>query len=121
MRLLLLLFSLFFNSCHAYRYLMIAANIGYSHLEFNGHLADILVEAGHEVDFVVLKRNTFVSGNGSRLANVTHYTPKSLEKLNKLTMSIPFYTDVFQNEVDLFERSNMKILQKLTSYACHGN
>jgi hypothetical protein len=49
MRLCLLLFALLFEFTAAYRYLMISVNIGYSHLAFNGQLADILVKAGHEV------------------------------------------------------------------------
>jgi hypothetical protein len=61
-----------------------------------------------------------VHGNGSRLANVTHYTPPSLDKLNDLIMKIPFYLDVFENDVDMFDRSNMKIFQNLTEHSCYG-
>lgn len=33
----------------AFRYLMVGMNLAYSHLAFDGRLADVLVQHGHEV------------------------------------------------------------------------
>lgn len=45
-----LLFFLFsIQNVLGYRYLMVSLNIAYSHLEFNGRVADLLVDRGHEV------------------------------------------------------------------------
>jgi hypothetical protein len=46
---LLFLFVSTIQLCNAHRYLFVSLNVGYSHLEFDGRLADILVERGHEV------------------------------------------------------------------------
>jgi hypothetical protein len=64
--------------------------------------------------------NTFVEGNGSRLANIFHYTPKSIDKLNQIAMTIPFYEDVFQYDIDLFTGQGLQALRSLTTLACYG-
>lgn len=57
-------FVLFFLSVHlaqAFRALYLANNIGYSHIEYTGRLADALVDAGHKVvSFLKSKRLLFL-------------------------------------------------------------
>jgi hypothetical protein len=37
------------HTTNAFRALYLASNVGYSHIEYTGRLADALVDAGHEV------------------------------------------------------------------------
>jgi hypothetical protein len=46
---ILILFTLIAKISNSYRYLFISINVGYSHLAFDGRLADVLVEKGHQV------------------------------------------------------------------------
>ncbi|KAI6198795.1 Glucuronosyltransferase [Aphelenchoides besseyi] len=47
--LFVILLSFLVPYVQSFRYLMVGINVGHSHLQFNGRLADILVENGHEV------------------------------------------------------------------------
>ncbi|KAI6233266.1 putative UDP-glucuronosyltransferase ugt-48 [Aphelenchoides fujianensis] len=107
-----LLFCGFLLPAAAHRFLFVSINIGHSHLAFSGQLADKLVEHGHEVDFMVSRMTSFVQGNGSRLANVFHFTPKSSEEINALMMQAPLYQDVFQHEVDIFSKEVMPLFTR---------
>ncbi|KAI6238875.1 Glucuronosyltransferase [Aphelenchoides fujianensis] len=107
-----LLFCGFLLPAAAHRFLFVSINIGHSHLAFSGQLADKLVEHGHEVDFMVSRMTSFVQGNGSRLANVFHFTPKSSEEINALMMQAPLYKDVFQHEVDIFSKEVMPLFTR---------
>jgi hypothetical protein len=64
--------------------------------------------------------NTFVKGSGSSLANVSDYNHKNIEKLNDIMTSIPFYRDVFRNDIEMFSLSTIKIMGELMSTACQG-
>ncbi|KAI6212626.1 Glucuronosyltransferase [Aphelenchoides besseyi] len=113
-----ILFVFLAPSVQSFRYLMVAINIGYSHLQFNGRLADILVENGHEVDFIVSRMTSFVEGNGTRLANVFRFTPKSAEEINSLMSQAPLYSDVFENEVEIFSKEVMPLFKRSFELFC---
>ncbi|KAI1716699.1 UDP-glucoronosyl and UDP-glucosyl transferase domain-containing protein [Ditylenchus destructor] len=48
--------------------LVVAPNFGYSHLEFHGHLADLLVQRGHYVHFLTPEFDPTLKSNGTRLS-----------------------------------------------------
>ncbi|KAI6200685.1 putative UDP-glucuronosyltransferase ugt-48 [Aphelenchoides besseyi] len=69
------------------------------HLKFNGLLADLLVQAGHDVDFIVPVWNPFEKSNGSKLANVIRYEGKKMWQIaNALT---PMKVDLFNENADI--------------------
>jgi len=81
-----------------FRVLMLASNVGYSHLEYTGKLADILVNAGHEVDYVIEVWDSSSKHNGSRKANIIRYEGKNTDKIMKTLMSIGAWEDPFESE-----------------------
>ncbi|VDM68150.1 unnamed protein product [Strongylus vulgaris] len=44
-----ILLLLFYNICDAYKILVVNPKLAYSHMRFMGKIADVLVDAGHDV------------------------------------------------------------------------
>ncbi|VDK69150.1 unnamed protein product [Litomosoides sigmodontis] len=65
-----LLVVLLAESIASYKILIFSPRLGYSHVNFMGRIADILVEAGHDVAVFVPDLNPDVSNNGSSLAKI---------------------------------------------------
>ncbi|KAI6195883.1 hypothetical protein M3Y94_01041500 [Aphelenchoides besseyi] len=114
----LLIFLLLPFYCNAYRYLFVTGNLGYSHLQFNGRLADALVDNGHEVDFVVARWVNFVPGNGTERANVIHYTPKKANEILKVLGEANIFGDPFEREIDFFADEVIRALNTLLNIFC---
>ncbi|CAI5449618.1 unnamed protein product [Caenorhabditis angaria] len=74
MRLSLLILALFSSCCCAFKILVCIPMFGYSHVQTMGRLADILVEQGHEVTFLMPIANE-AAGNGTKLAKVVLVPP----------------------------------------------
>ncbi|KAI6170748.1 Glucuronosyltransferase [Aphelenchoides bicaudatus] len=102
LKLIFVLFSLFYST-YAFRALFLASNVGHSHIEYTGRLADLLVDAGHEVDFVVEVWNNFYKQNGSKKANVIRFTGKNLDAMEEIASKISVYADAFQNDMTIAE------------------
>uniref|UniRef100_A0A1I7RYX1 Glucuronosyltransferase n=1 Tax=Bursaphelenchus xylophilus TaxID=6326 RepID=A0A1I7RYX1_BURXY len=112
------LFLLSLPQVHGYRYLFQVINFAYSHMSFGGRLADLLVENGHEVDFVIRRYNTFVSGAAAKKANVSVHTLANVEELNQLTMRVPMYHDVFTQSGDAFTWEGLNVMDELMTKGC---
>ncbi|KAI6171194.1 putative UDP-glucuronosyltransferase ugt-48 [Aphelenchoides bicaudatus] len=97
---LFLLFSLFY-SVHAFRALFLASNVGHSHIEYTGRLADLLVDAGHEVDFVVEVWNENYKQNGSKKANAIRFVGKNLDAMKENNKKVRVYADSFEDDMTL--------------------
>ncbi|KAI6170128.1 UDP-glucuronosyltransferase [Aphelenchoides besseyi] len=104
--------------CNAYRYLFVTGNLGFSHLQFNGRLADALVDNGHEVDFVVARWVNFVPGNGTERANVIHYTPKKANEILKVLGEVNIFGNPFEREIDFFADEVIRALNMLLNIFC---
>ncbi|CAD5213241.1 unnamed protein product [Bursaphelenchus xylophilus] len=110
----------FIPQIYGYRFLFQVINTAYSHVSYAGKLADFLVEQGHQVDFVVRRYNTFISGNGAKTANVIVHTPKDVEKLNQLMRQVPMYHDVFTQSGDIFTWKTLGIFRRVLVKGCEG-
>ncbi|KAI6180737.1 putative UDP-glucuronosyltransferase ugt-48 [Aphelenchoides besseyi] len=82
----------------AERFLFISTNLGHSHIGFTGRLADILVDAGHEVDFVIPLFNHFITSNGTKKANVTRVELTATAELEEQMKNMKWWNDVFENK-----------------------
>ncbi|KAH7706827.1 CRE-UGT-54 protein, partial [Aphelenchoides avenae] len=89
---------------YSFKALVITTNAGYSHVQFNGKLADLLVEAGHDVHFFVAAWNPAVSANGSKLAQkITQYKPSNAEELAEKASKVDFFHNHFEDrEIEVF-------------------
>ncbi|KAI6184759.1 Glucuronosyltransferase [Aphelenchoides bicaudatus] len=83
------------------RILVNSPSLGYSHLQFQGKLADLLVEAGHSVDVFNGHWIPFEDRTGTEKANFYATTPTRYHELD-------FFQNPFQNEdvkLDAADRS----------------
>ncbi|KAI6192105.1 Glucuronosyltransferase [Aphelenchoides bicaudatus] len=99
----LLILCLFAQSSQAFRALYLANNIGYSHLEYTGKLADVLVDAGHEVDFVVEIWDQNLNYNGSKKANIIKFVGKNMDKLEEVNKKMTMRNEAFDGDWDTKE------------------
>ncbi|KAL3994249.1 UDP-glucoronosyl and UDP-glucosyl transferase family protein [Acanthocheilonema viteae] len=70
MHLYTILLLILLESTFSYKILVFSPRLGHSHVNFMGKIADILVEAGHNVTVFVPDLNPDVSNNGSKLAKI---------------------------------------------------
>ncbi|CAG9530659.1 unnamed protein product [Cercopithifilaria johnstoni] len=70
MHLYMALFLILLEPISSYKILIFSPRLGHSHVNFMGRIADILVEAGHDVTVFVPDLNPDVSNNGSKLAKI---------------------------------------------------
>uniref|UniRef100_A0A0N5AEB0 glucuronosyltransferase n=1 Tax=Syphacia muris TaxID=451379 RepID=A0A0N5AEB0_9BILA len=77
MKLLLLVnFICLFGVLEGYKILINAPRFGHSHVNFLGKIADVLVNAGHDVVFFVSNCDPYVKTNGTKLAKVIRWRGK---------------------------------------------
>ncbi|VDK58219.1 unnamed protein product [Gongylonema pulchrum] len=67
---LLLLLSLCFNNAQCHKILIYNPRLAHSHVNFFGRIADILVEAGHDVVTYVVEGDPDVKTNGTKLSRI---------------------------------------------------
>ncbi|KAI6184843.1 UDP-glucuronosyltransferase [Aphelenchoides bicaudatus] len=106
-----LLFLLLIQNVSAYRYLMTTLNVAYSHLEFNGRVADLL-------DFLLAKVNPFAASNGTSKADVIEFIPPNLQEIGQLISQLPVYDDVFKEDVDVFSPNALPYFKKAAHLFC---
>ncbi|KAI6180215.1 UDP-glucuronosyltransferase [Aphelenchoides besseyi] len=90
------------------RFLFISTNVAFSHIAFNGRLADILIDAGHEVDFVIPLFNNFVNINGTKKANVTRVHLDITDDLERRILKLEWWNNVFESKGSPHEPEKFK-------------
>ncbi|KAM3719585.1 putative UDP-glucuronosyltransferase ugt-50 [Dirofilaria immitis] len=68
------LLSMLLESIFSYKILIFSPRLAHSHINFMGILADVLVEAGHDITIFMPDLNPDVSNNGSKLAKIVRKT-----------------------------------------------
>ncbi|KAI6187428.1 Glucuronosyltransferase [Aphelenchoides besseyi] len=107
-----------FSSSLGFKVLFFSPTVGFSHLKFNGLLADLLVQAGHDVDFIVPVWNPFEKSNGSKLANVIRYEGKKMWQIaNALT---PMKVDLFNENADIGNSKNIAAFGEAFRFHCES-
>ncbi|KAI6181402.1 UDP-glucuronosyltransferase [Aphelenchoides besseyi] len=81
------------------RILFIASNVGHSHLTLNGRLADVLVDAGHEVDFLISMWNRLILSNGTTKAQVKRLWLPNTVEIERAMLSISSWNDAFDAQI----------------------
>ncbi|KAI6185208.1 UDP-glucuronosyltransferase [Aphelenchoides fujianensis] len=81
------------------RVLIVAPNVSFSHLSFAGRFADLLVETGHQVDFLIPEWNRFVRGNGTEKAAVRRVALRNVDELEAALKGMAMLNDVFRAEI----------------------
>lgn len=99
---LALFFSLL-HVAHGFRALMFASNVGYSHLQYTGQLADILVDAGHEVDYLLEVWHRAMKYNGTQKANVIRFEGKNVERIENALNNMAIWGDAFEGGKNLLD------------------
>ncbi|KAI1706221.1 UDP-glucoronosyl and UDP-glucosyl transferase domain-containing protein [Ditylenchus destructor] len=100
-----------FGSVDGFKALIVSPNFGYSHLAFQGHLADLLVQRGHYVNFLIPENDPSIKSNGTRLAQkITRYYPQGefRNKFQELVSSSIFKKSPFEDEIDFSDVDLMK-------------
>ncbi|KAI6198173.1 UDP-glucuronosyltransferase [Aphelenchoides besseyi] len=95
----LLITLLFVSVVSGMRVLIVGTNIGYSHQQYSGRAADVLVEAGHEVDYLIPLMNNILTFNGSRLARVRRQQLSNTERIQTEMFKISVWNDAFENDM----------------------
>ncbi|KAI6198137.1 UDP-glucuronosyltransferase [Aphelenchoides besseyi] len=95
-----LFFLLLLQSSSALRILIVGTNIGYSHLGFTGQLADVLVKAGHEVDFLIPMLTNAVNSNGTKLARVKRLKLSATDQIEAMIFGLAAWSDAFEANMD---------------------
>ncbi|KAE9549116.1 hypothetical protein FO519_007677 [Halicephalobus sp. NKZ332] len=101
-------FSLYFFillvPCVAYKILIYQTLPSPSHVQFSGKLADVLVDAGHVVDKLIIEWNPYVKSNGTTKATrIKRFTlPKPSPWLTMSHMTNPFDNRSQSSSVDDF-------------------
>ncbi|KAE9546957.1 hypothetical protein FO519_009831, partial [Halicephalobus sp. NKZ332] len=92
---LLISLSLLFVPSQNYKILIYQAVPAPSHIQFSGRLTDVLVDAGHVVDKLIIEWNPNVKSNGTTKA--TRIKRLSLSKPSPW-MSMPYITNPFEEK-----------------------
>ncbi|GMS85063.1 hypothetical protein PENTCL1PPCAC_7238, partial [Pristionchus entomophagus] len=117
MRLLLPLFLLAFSLSDSYKILVYNSKYGHSHSYFMGRIADVLVEAGHDVTSLIpiLDETT---PDGTTKSKIIHVQPdpRAVEEATATRKDMDFYSmDSFSVLAQLFVG---RYLGKIFSYTC---
>ncbi|KAI6239440.1 Glucuronosyltransferase [Aphelenchoides fujianensis] len=81
------------------RVLVLSSNVGTSHLQVAGALADALVDAGHKVDFLIPMWNSFVTSNGTKKANIRRLQLPNTAEIEAAMLAISSWNDAFEATV----------------------
>lgn len=73
------------------------------------------------MDFVLRKLNLFVNTNGTKLSNITIFTPPRVNEISELFADLPMHSDVFTESGDVFTTKGMQILTEVFKVECEGN
>jgi len=76
------------------RILVHSPTFGYSHVQFQGKLADLLVESGHDVDFFIPNWTPSERRNGTMKANVIKFNATTYTQYHEMD----FFKDPFKAE-----------------------
>jgi hypothetical protein len=97
---------------------MFATNLGFSHLEFTGKLADLLVDAGHEVDYVLSVLNSASKHNGTKKANLIRHEGRNVQKVTKILSNAIGWKDAFAAEWNNKQLTQFGQIIKLNCEGC---
>ncbi|KAI6198180.1 Glucuronosyltransferase [Aphelenchoides besseyi] len=81
------------------RILYISSNVGKSHLTSNGRFADVLVDAGHEVDFLISMWSRLILSNGTTKARVKRLWLPNTAEIERAMLSISSWNDAFDAQI----------------------
>ncbi|KAI6195391.1 putative UDP-glucuronosyltransferase ugt-48 [Aphelenchoides besseyi] len=84
----------------ALRILVVGTNIGYSHIAFTGQVADVLMKAGHEVDFLIPMMMNADNSNGTKLARVKRLRLSVTNQIESMILKMAAWSDAFEADMD---------------------
>uniref|UniRef100_A0A914WDV7 UDP-glucuronosyltransferase n=1 Tax=Plectus sambesii TaxID=2011161 RepID=A0A914WDV7_9BILA len=117
-RSLLAVFSLLLavTLCNSYKILLYSPTVGHSHVGFFGKIADILLDAGHDVTVFIPLMDPDVQSNGTKRAKVIRH-----EAVKNLPWAkLGFKTSPFDEDFNLMTFENMNLLQKMQDDVCEA-
>jgi hypothetical protein len=76
-----------------------------------------LVDAGHEVDYVLSVLNPDLKHNGTKKANLVKRQLKNIDEIEKIFAKISMWKDVFTDELD---HTQMKYFGQVFKLYCEG-
>ncbi|KAI1707069.1 UDP-glucoronosyl and UDP-glucosyl transferase domain-containing protein [Ditylenchus destructor] len=109
------------GSVDGLKVLVMAPNFGYSHLEFHGHLADLLVQRGHYVHFVTPEFDPTLKSNGTRLSQkVTRYFPQGefRHKVEEMFSQTPLKKNPFEANIDFSNKKDVDLMKQMFGGHC---
>ncbi|KAH7720030.1 Protein UGT-49 [Aphelenchoides avenae] len=118
--LILTCFGTIIPLCTGLKAVIFSINIGYSHVQFDAGLADLLVDAGHEAHVVIAEWDPKVTANGTEKAQkITRYLPRDPENLRGLLEGLAFRRDHFSHGVDTFGLVQMRLIKRIMQTHCN--
>ncbi|KAI1696662.1 CRE-UGT-15 protein [Ditylenchus destructor] len=119
----IILFCSLFVATNGKRKLKILVNNpawGWSHVQFQGRLADLLVEAGHEVHMLVQEINPYIGNYTGSNNNVTVIRVPRLPETRDDFLKIDFIGNAFSGVNNLFLDGTAHFITKIFTEACGG-
>ncbi|KAK0394200.1 hypothetical protein QR680_000614 [Steinernema hermaphroditum] len=115
--LLLTVLFLFVDHTDPYKILVASPTLSHSHIHFQGSIADVLVEAGHEVHIFMPDYAPNEKTNGSTKAHrITKYKATTATKF----ADMPFKSDVFTNNIGFaFDFTGWDYFMNTSVQYCH--
>ncbi|KAI1699019.1 UDP-glucoronosyl and UDP-glucosyl transferase domain-containing protein [Ditylenchus destructor] len=118
----IILFCCLFDAINGKRKLKILVNnpaFGWSHMQFNGRLVDLLVEAGHEVHMLVQEISPLVGNyTGNTNNNVTVIRVPTLPQTRDNFLKIDFIGNAFSGVNNMLLDGSYHMLTKIWTDAC---
>ncbi|KAI1702018.1 UDP-glucoronosyl and UDP-glucosyl transferase domain-containing protein [Ditylenchus destructor] len=118
---IILFCCLFFLGIDAKRKLKILVNnptVGWSHVQFQGRLADLLVEAGHEVHMLVPELNPYVGNYTGSNNNMKIIRVPRLPETRDDYLKVDFIGNSFSGINNMLLDGTLNLLMKLSNEAC---
>ncbi|KAI1697584.1 UDP-glucoronosyl and UDP-glucosyl transferase domain-containing protein [Ditylenchus destructor] len=117
----IILFCCLFDATNGKRKLKILVNNpawGWSHVQFNGRLVDLLVEAGHEVHMLVQEINPLIGNYTGSNNNVKIIRVPRLPETRDDFLKIDFISNAFSGVNNLLLDGTIHLLRKIFTDAC---
>ncbi|KAI1718217.1 UDP-glucoronosyl and UDP-glucosyl transferase domain-containing protein [Ditylenchus destructor] len=109
----------FSNSKEKLKILVSAPTLGWSHLQFQSRIADVLVEAGHEVHLLVFHMNPTVdccAKLGSKAHEVIH-VPRSVDRQQEM-MKMQVIKNQFSGTSNMILDGSMREFAEMVTMCC---
>ncbi|KAI1695879.1 UDP-glucoronosyl and UDP-glucosyl transferase domain-containing protein [Ditylenchus destructor] len=117
----IILFCCLFEAINGKRKLKILVNnphFGWSHVQFQGRLADLLVEAGHEVHMLVQEINPYIGNYTGSNKNVTVIRVPRLPETRDDFLKVDFIGNAFSGVNNMLLDGTTNLLTKIWTDAC---